>query len=135
MQSQATTGHSSLKLGCFFFSEDILPRLTENDCVIFLGEDIADSLVKQVAQTSARLGALSVGRSCPAVTGLGSRLIAHAHTDLEQAEFFDDIPLLKEFAIKLMANTVSTGANIVKGAVYGNMMINLTLSNNKVMRF
>lgn len=52
-----------------------------------------------------------------------------------------------DFATKLLLNAVSTGANVVrttgsdsiltdiyqeKGAVFGNSMINLTVSNNKV---
>ena len=36
------------------------------------------------------------------------------------------------FGLKLVLNGVSTGANITKGRVYGNTMINLTLSNDKV---
>ena len=34
--------------------------------------------------------------------------------------------------MKLLLNTLSTGANVLKGAVYGNSMINLTVSNNKL---
>ena len=36
------------------------------------------------------------------------------------------------FGLKLVLNAVSTGANIMKGRVHGNTMINLTLSNDKV---
>ena len=35
------------------------------------------------------------------------------------------------FALKLVLNAISTGANILKGRVYGNEMINLRLSNDK----
>ncbi len=38
------------------------------------------------------------------------------------------------FGLKLVLNAVSTGANILKGRVYGNTMVNLTLSNDKVVR-
>ena len=55
-------------------------------------------------------------------------------------------PLLGEFALKLALNGITTGANVVraflcvtcrsagqiKGRVFGNTMINLTVSNNKV---
>jgi N-acetylmuramic acid 6-phosphate (MurNAc-6-P) etherase len=34
--------------------------------------------------------------------------------------------------MKVAINTVSTGANIMLGKVYGNMMINVTVANNKV---
>ena len=36
------------------------------------------------------------------------------------------------FALKLILNAISTGANVLKGRVYGNTMINLTVANDKV---
>ena len=39
------------------------------------------------------------------------------------------------FGLKLVLNAVSTGANIIKGRVHGNTMINLTLSNDKVTKY
>ncbi len=36
------------------------------------------------------------------------------------------------FALKLVLNAISTGANILKGRVYQNMMINLKVANDKV---
>jgi len=41
-------------------------------------------------------------------------------------------PLFAGFALKLILNAISTGANIMKGRVYGNKMINLTVANDKV---
>lgn len=41
-------------------------------------------------------------------------------------QFRGAAPLLADFALKLVLNAVSTGANVIKGAVYGNSMINLT---------
>ena len=41
-------------------------------------------------------------------------------------------PLFAGFALKLVLNAISTGANVMKGRVYGNTMINLTVSNDKV---
>ncbi len=43
-------------------------------------------------------------------------------------------PIFAGFAMKLIVNAISTGANILKGRVYGNTMINLTLANDKVHR-
>ena len=36
------------------------------------------------------------------------------------------------FALKLVLNAISTGANVLKGRVYRNTMINLTVANDKV---
>ena len=33
-----------------------------------------------------------------------------------------------------MLNAISTGGNVIRGAVYGHTMINLTVSNNKLMQ-
>ena len=41
-------------------------------------------------------------------------------------------PLFAGFALKLILNAISTGANILKGKVYQNTMINLTVANDKV---
>ena len=41
-------------------------------------------------------------------------------------------PLFGGFALKLIINAISTGANVLKGRVYGNTMINLTVANDKV---
>ena len=45
--------------------------------------------------------------------------------------FLED--LLAGFALKLILNAISTGANILKGLVFGNRMINLTVANDKVL--
>ena len=42
------------------------------------------------------------------------------------------VPLFGDFALKIILNAITTGANIMKGRVYGNSMINLTVANSKV---
>lgn len=37
-----------------------------------------------------------------------------------------------EIALKRVVNIVTTGAHIIKGSVYHNMMVDLTVSNNKL---
>lgn len=41
-------------------------------------------------------------------------------------------PLFAGIALKLILNAVSTGANILKGKLFRNTMINLTVANDKV---
>ena len=38
---------------------------------------------------------------------------------------FLSVPLFADFALKLVLNAITTGANIIKGRVYGNTMITL----------
>ena len=40
--------------------------------------------------------------------------------------------MLAHFALKLVLNAITTCANVIRGAVHGNTMINLTVSNNKL---
>jgi N-acetylmuramic acid 6-phosphate (MurNAc-6-P) etherase len=40
--------------------------------------------------------------------------------------------VLAHFALKLVLNAITTCANVIRGAVHGNSMINLTVSNNKL---
>jgi hypothetical protein len=49
-------------------------------------------------------------------------------------ELFPEAGLLRTFMLKLVCNVISTGANVLKGVVLGNAMINLTLSNNKLFQ-
>ena len=44
----------------------------------------------------------------------------------------DSESIFAGFALKLVLNAISTGANVLKGRVYGNTMINLTVANDKV---
>ena len=46
--------------------------------------------------------------------------------------FSSSEPLFAGFALKLILNAISTGANILKGKVFRNTMINLTVANDKV---
>ena len=46
-----------------------------------------------------------------------------------EAELFDGPPQL---ALKLVLNALTTGAHILNGKVYGNRMIDLRISNNKL---
>ena len=39
----------------------------------------------------------------------------------------------EEYALKCVVNLISTGGNIIKGRVLDNIMVNLSVSNNKVM--
>ncbi len=52
--------------------------------------------------------------------------------DFTRHYYLSSEPVFAAFALKLILNVISTGANILKGRVYGNTMINLTVANDKV---
>lgn len=55
-----------------------------------------------------------------------------AHNDIVECVHKFSEPLFAGFALKLVLNAISTGANILKGKVFKNAMINLTVANDKV---
>ena len=75
-------------------------------------------------------------RGCGSVGGRGGGVASLAvHTwgmSSDHINFAE--PLFGAFALKLILNAISTGANILKGKVYHNTMINLTMANDKVLK-
>eukprot|EP00053_Salpingoeca_punica_P018428 m.180612 g.180612 ORF g.180612 m.180612 type:complete len:747 (-) comp17431_c1_seq1:1475-3715(-) len=129
------------------FVTTIVPTLTENDMVIGLdcGDDtgvrgpLLLALFEAVSRTPAWMGTVSVlsqDAGKPIFSSMWGlplpRLVSHAVVYLKHHSINCTMPVFAEFAMKLLTNAITTGANIVKGAVYGNRMINLTVSNNKL---
>ena len=56
---------------------------------------------------------------------------AGVFVSLEQEGLYG-VPFLVDFSLKLITNAITTGGMILRGRVYGNRMINLTVSNNKL---
>ena len=110
------------------FAEAVLPGLTAQDAVIFVNaSEELHPLVERIRSGPASAGVLAV---------LGQGEVAHhaatATVRVSPPEVGRAATPLVDFATKLVLNAVSTGANVLKGAVYGNSMINLTVSNNKL---
>lgn len=128
------------------FARDILKQLTPEDTVILvnLQNDAriddgvsASDILTAVCASPARVGYLHAG-ACGKVSSSmppdARHLNAVATVELSVAAEDPLLPFHIAFALKLVLNVVSTGANVIRGAVYGNTMINLTVSNNKLMQ-
>jgi N-acetylmuramic acid 6-phosphate (MurNAc-6-P) etherase len=123
------------QIGIKDFRAQALPTLGKNDLVVFLGPfDGRDELVEEVHGKGARTGAVvmpQVGNE-PAVEFVVP--ITPPLTSINAG--LDGEPVLFEgppqLAIKLVINALTTGAYVLNGKVYGNRMIDLRISNNKL---
>ncbi|EDQ86366.1 uncharacterized protein MONBRDRAFT_28326 [Monosiga brevicollis MX1] len=123
------------------FERDILPTLTERDTVIVLSldepavqADDTQLLVRKLVSSPAKLGCVHIGRSNLPPSHLGANVDEFEATCIAQCDELDigNEPIFAMFGLKLILNVITTGANILRGAVHGNTMINVTVSNNKL---
>ncbi|CAI8015335.1 Glucokinase regulatory protein [Geodia barretti] len=122
------------------FESDVLPSLTDQDCVLCLhgssqrtGPPHLHTIVNKVLASPAKCGLLVMaenGMSCNHL--LDKRYETAVLIRLPYYHAFGKECVFAGFALKLVLNAISTGANILKGRVYGNEMINLRLSNDKL---
>ncbi len=118
------------------FKKDKLDTLTTRDLVVFLGNfEGRDDLVEQVHGQGAQTAAIVIPQAIePPATGILVNLAPPLTTistggESAETELFDGPPQL---AIKLILNALTTGAYVLNGKVYGNRMIDLRISNNKL---
>jgi len=118
------------------FRTDKLPNLSKNDLVVFLGNFAGrDELVEDVHEAGARTAAVVFpeASSAPATAihvEIAPPITAISSGDEDgEAELFDGPPQL---AMKLVLNALTTGAHILNGKVFGNRMVDLRISNNKL---
>ncbi len=106
------------------FTKTKLPDLRPDDVCIFLGQpQNAEDLGKAIRATGARLGAVTWGDT-PEACEFVIRLPIAVDPTLGAAP--------REVALKLTLNAITTGAHVLAGKVYGNRMIDLRISNNKL---
>lgn len=117
------------------FRTQALPGLNKHDLVIFLGDfEGRDELVEEIHGAGARTGAIVIPQvtSTPAVelpVTIAPPLTSISSGHDGQAMLFEGPPQL---AIKLILNAITTGAFLLNGKVFGNRMIDLRISNNKL---
>jgi N-acetylmuramic acid 6-phosphate (MurNAc-6-P) etherase len=111
------------------FEREKLPNLQESDLCVFLGEfpgwmDLAEKIRAKNAKTAI-------------VTWNRDRLL-NSNCDAMTLIYLDPMQnllqgfALLEFQIKLIANALTTGAHVLSGKVFGNRMVDLRISNNKL---
>ncbi|XP_063967965.1 glucokinase regulatory protein-like [Lytechinus pictus] len=142
-----------------FFNASVLPSITANDSVVFLlplnNERIDDdlkTLLPSVIEKTQQVGIISTSsldKTQLAIEGytlvLLGKLYKETMKDLDPKwkKVLDDrldsslwsavLKSVNEFAVKSALNAISTGAHIAKGKVYQNYMVDLRLSNSKLL--
>ena len=114
------------------FIKEKLPHLTPEDLVIILGKeesiDVHGDLLEKIKAMEAKLGAVLINPTYNAFPGFD----AVVRLRLEPSGLIINNEMLAEYAIKLVINAITTGAHILSGKIYQNMMIDLNISNTKL---
>ncbi|EFC48924.1 hypothetical protein NAEGRDRAFT_78308 [Naegleria gruberi] len=134
---------SSFGISYDFFKQNILHTVNSRDSVFFLAieqcideETLAD--MKEILNTVKERGAsvcwilvTTKGNNSlyQTVSELGSPILHHALDSLGPVPFLYGYA---ELSMKLFLNAITTGAHVLKGMTFGNRMINLKVSNNKL---
>lgn len=127
------------KIAMQTFESEILPHLTESDLVILCHSEGPVSISSVLWSSKCKKGIIT----------FDADFRKHVNDRFDQTVFLklpaDDIkaragerawehwqPLYKEIATKWVCNAVTTGAHVLKGKVFQNIMVDLKVSNNKL---
>eukprot|EP00049_Salpingoeca_infusionum_P009545 m.161685 g.161685 ORF g.161685 m.161685 type:complete len:589 (-) comp14364_c1_seq9:299-2065(-) len=123
------------------FRSETLATLTERDAVILLGieEDFKEmhdvtSFLNDLEGVPCPVSLVYISSNQTLSPVLQNRKAMFKHSCVCNCDVVSvsHEPIFGHFALKLLLNAISTGANVIRGAVVGNTMINLTVSNNKL---
>lgn len=107
------------------FRNDKLPQLSENDLCVILGNvPSAVSLVPEIHKRGVKCAAVGWGEHPTP----GNVLVVNVC--MGEDDVFG--VATTELSFKLVLNALTTGAHILAGKVYGNRMVDLRISNNKL---
>lgn len=118
------------------FEQTVLPDLSKGDLVIgvaiqTLGENTA-RLLQEAARKKADTALLLVTTDRPVASDLPDSLRHRCVLDILSTGPIASFQNEAELTLKLALNAVSTGAHVLSGKVYGNVMIDLRISNAKL---
>lgn len=128
------------------FRREKLESLTDKDLVVFLGSfSQRDDLLDEVRGRGAATAAVVLAQSGPvpdvevSVVLQPSLSTFSAQAPVEGEEGVEELTTTPEvlsgptqLAFKLVLNALTTGAHVLSGKVYGNRMVDLRISNNKL---
>ncbi|MCX7017542.1 MAG: hypothetical protein WCK47_09890 [bacterium] len=107
------------------FMRDKWPNLSKNDLCVFIGQfEETRELVRQ---------ARAKGAKTAVITSKKDKCKAHVTIWLLQPPFEHALgSTLYDLQVKLVLNALTTGAHVLAGKVFGNRMVDLRISNNKL---
>jgi N-acetylmuramic acid 6-phosphate etherase len=107
-------------------------RVSERDAVVLLSASGETAYVTGAAREAAAAGALTVGVVCAEGSQLG-RLVEHEVVAVVGPEVISGSTRMKAgTAQKLILNTISTVTMVKLGKTYGNLMVDVVASNEKL---
>jgi N-acetylmuramic acid 6-phosphate (MurNAc-6-P) etherase len=119
-----------------YFETQILPEISRGDLVIgiaiqTLGENTR-RLLEEAARRKANTALIIVSTIRPKTDTLPAGLRHFCPIDVPTLGFLPNTTNEAELALKLCLNAITTGAHVMAGKVYTNVMIDLRISNSKL---
>ncbi|XP_033738335.1 glucokinase regulatory protein-like [Pecten maximus] len=127
------------KISLQTFESDILPHLTESDLVILCHSEGPIQLTPELWKSKCKKGIITFDADFK--MHMNSRFDQSVTMTLPANEIKSRLgervwkewqPLYQEIATKWVCNAVTTGAHVLKGKVFQNIMVDLKVSNNKL---
>lgn len=147
-QGHLSSDGEGLEISIDYFMEKRCPKLSENDSVIFIVSDLSPALKQELnkiallvksRKSNIALIALNANDGIAEIQNrLGNPLAICIDLPSTMKEEHSNTcynflhQCSMEVCLKWVLNAVSTGAHILKGKVYKNIMIDLKLSNRKL---
>lgn len=124
------------EIGHDYFEQEVLPELSKGDLVVGiavqkLGENTR-RLLLEAAKRKARTALLLVTTEKPLASEMPDTLTHRCVIVVPTTGFMAGINNEAELALKLALNALTTGAHVMAGKVFGNVMIDLKISNSKL---
>lgn len=119
-----------------YFEKQVLPEISKGDLVVGiaignLGEN-TNRLLGLAAKAKASTGLIFIGTGKPKKSDIPEGVDMRCFITLDRLGFAPGMFNEAETALKVCLNALTTGGHIMAGKVYGNVMIDLRISNNKL---
>lgn len=123
------------------FQTDILPNLKDSDLVIILRKDESTLIPDKLWRASCKKACICFHSPEKIVPSQRDKLDCVVSLDISTARLVQSLgaehyetwnQLYHEIATKWILNAVTTGAHVLKGKIYQNIMVDLKVSNNKL---
>ncbi|XP_041359642.1 glucokinase regulatory protein-like isoform X2 [Gigantopelta aegis] len=124
------------------FDKDILPTLSKDDLIVVLTSDTDIVVDHTTKETKCQKALVFIGDETEKMpTEVQSLFDKTVNVTLPMSEMSRTLPeqvtrgnkqLYAEMSVKWILNSISTGAHILKGKIYQNIMVDVKVSNNKL---
>lgn len=143
VEGDMSTVSAWYRLGDDHFLEDVVPKLTSNDLIVVIAAktiarsspQLAGLLAKALAACpTVKIGLVSYRERDPTLAEAlkGATQTIYVDITLPSEFLLSGMPSFMELSVKYVLNAISTGAHVLKGKIFRNLMIDLSISNNKL---